>query len=233
VFRTLEILGFEQAKDCYHLQYNFVELPDGAMSSRKGNIVPIMKLIHGMEKMIKDDYLVRYQDEWSQVDIDRTAEQVAQGAIKFGMIRIDNNKKIVFDLKEWLRLDGESGPFIQYSYARIQSLCEKFGGSSADAATAPQPRWVLLQHVTEKRLACHLMHFNSTVGAAALAYKPAILCTYLYELAKKFNIFYHECSVGNAESEELKLARLALCRATGSVLARGLEVLGIPAPKRM
>ncbi|OQW53427.1 MAG: arginine--tRNA ligase [Proteobacteria bacterium SG_bin7] len=228
VFRTLEILGYPQAKDCYHLQYNYVELPDGAMSSRKGNIVPLIALVHQMEQTVKENYLNRYRDEWTQKEIDEVATQVAKGAIFYGMTKMDTNKKIIFDMKEWLKLDGESGPFIQYSYARIASLCRKIHFDPKN-----KPNWGSLNEKPEKNLLMFLGQFNTTVLSAAENYKPASLCSYLYDLAKKFNLFYHECPIANAPSEELKIARLGLSFATGEVLKKGLELLGIPAPQKM
>ncbi|WII71051.1 arginine--tRNA ligase [Bdellovibrio sp. 22V] len=228
VFKVLEKLGFEQAKDCFHLQYNFVELPDGAMSSRKGNIVPIMDLIQRMEEHVKTNYLSRYENEWSKQEIQEAAEKVAKGAIRYGMLRMDTNKKIVFDLNEWLRLDGESGPFVQYSYARIASLGRKF---NFDPKASVQ--WDLLTHKAEHHLMQSLMNFNSGVALASENYKPAALCTYLYELAKKFNVFYHECPIGTAEDEKIKQARLALSHAVGVTLKQGMALLGIPAPEKM
>lgn len=227
VFKTLEHLGFEQAQNCYHLQYNFVELPDGAMSSRKGNIVPLTSLVDKMKLHVKTQYLSRYKDEWAAEEIETVADVVAKGAIKYGMLRQDTNKKIVFDMDEWLKLDGESGPFVQYSCARINSLLKKFEQKGTDF------NGELLTHTSEVKLMQHLMNFNGVVLASAENYKPSSLCTYLYETAKKFNAFYHDCSVGNAESEELRQARLALCAATGLVLANGLALLGIPVPDRM
>lgn len=228
VFKVLEKIGFEQAKDCFHLKYNFVELPDGAMSSRKGNIVPLMELVHKMEQMVKDQYLSRYVSEWSASDIERIAYQVAQGAIKYGMLRMDTNKKIVFDMNEWLKLDGESGPFIQYSGARIQSLVRKLSNEAKGSV-----RWELLSHITERQLMQALIQFHTVVLSAAENNKPHILCTYLYDLAKRFNQFYHDCSIGQAETEDLKKTRLALAEATGKVLQQGLGVLGIPSPEKM
>lgn len=228
VFRTLDILGFPQAKQCYHLQYNYVELPDGAMSSRKGNIVPLIELVHQMEQTVKDQYLSRYKDEWSSEDINLVAEQVAKGAIFYGMTKMDTNKKIVFDMKEWLKLDGESGPFIQYSYARIASLCRKLGFQKNK-----NPKWDALTEKSEKALLVFIAQFNTIVAASAENFKPASLCAYLYDLAKKFNLFYHECPVANAPSEDLKVARLALSYATGEILKKGLELLAIPAPEKM
>jgi len=228
VFRVLEILGFEQAKACYHLQYNFVELPEGAMSSRKGNIVPLLLLIQQMEQMVKDKYLSRYLGEWTQAEIDKTATTIAKGAIRYGMLRIDTNKTIVFDMDEWLKLDGESGPFIQYSYARIASLGRKLAFDAAKKVD-----FSLLSHGAEKSLAQQMMNFNSVVAHASESYKPNSLCNYLYDLAKKFNVFYHECPIANAGNEDLKNARLALAIATGLVIKQGLALLGIPVPERM
>lgn len=228
VFKCLEILGFQQAKNCFHLQYNFVELPDGAMSSRKGNIVPLTELISKMENQIKDQFLSRYNNEWPQAEINLIAQQVAKGAIRYGMLRMDTQKKIIFDMNEWLRLDGESGPFIQYSAARINSLLRKFkfdDKSQINSQTLVQP--------SEHQLIQQLIHFNSVVYFAADSYKPSALCTYLYELAKKFNSFYHDCPIGTAESSELQHARLSLTQATGLVLKKGLGLLGIPTPEKM
>jgi arginyl-tRNA synthetase len=228
VFKTLEHLGFEQAKDCFHLQYNFVELPDGAMSSRKGNIVPLMHLVSSMQEHVKHEYLARYEKEWSEAEIEQVADTVAKGAIKYGMLKQDTNKKIVFDMAEWLKLDGESGPFIQYSYARINSLLKKFSYDHSQKINGS-----LLSHVAEIQMMQHLMNFNSQILTSADGYKPASMCSYLYDTAKKFNVFYHECSIGNAENEDLKKARLSLAYASGLVLKEGLSLLGIPVPERM
>jgi arginyl-tRNA synthetase len=227
VFRVLEILGFEQAKNCFHLQYNYVELPDGAMSSRKGNIVPLNQLVHNMEEHVKTNYLQRYKGEWSDEEINTIAVQVAKGAIFYGMLRIDTNKKIVFDMNEWLKLDGESGPFVQYSHARIASLGRKFPRTSKD------PQWDLLIHANERQLMQAIFGLNTAIAQAAENFKPAAICTYLYELAKKFNGFYHECPIGTEKVEELREARLALAAAAGKTLKEGLAVLGIPAPEKM
>ena len=228
VFKALEVLGFEQAKNCFHLQYNFVELPDGAMSSRKGNIVPLMHLVNSMQQQVKTEYLSRYENEWSVDEINQVADVVSKGAIKYGMLKQDTNKKIVFDIKEWLKLDGESGPFIQYSYARINSLVKKFSYDEKNKSDGK-----LLNHAAEIQLMQHLMNFNSQILICADAYKPASMCSYLYDTAKKFNIFYHECSIGHAETQELKQARLSLAVSTGLVLKEGLLLLGIPVPERM
>ncbi|MEI8346243.1 MAG: arginine--tRNA ligase, partial [Pseudomonadota bacterium] len=228
IFATLDKLGFKEAKNCYHLEYDFVELPSGAMSSRKGNIVPLMDLVSKMEQTIKDNYLTRYQGEWPPEEISETARMLANGAIKFGMARIDNQRKIVFEMEEWLKLDGETGPYLQYVHARIHSLCQKL------AYDPHQPvDWKVLSLPPEKAVMSKLAHFNTIVAMSAEQFKPSFLCSYLYDLGKLFNYFYTECPIGRAESAPLKTARLALSQAVGLTISKGLELLGIGAPKRM
>ncbi len=228
VFTAFEKVGLGKKEKCRHLKYNFVELPDGAMSSRKGNIIPITELIDNMKVTIQKDYLSRYEGEWTQEEIAQTADDVAQGAIKYGMNRMDPNKKIVFDMKEWLRLDGESGPYIQYTHARIQSLLEKFGQNLSEDID-----WSQLAHERELELMIHLSLFNWSMFKALESYKTSGICNYLYDLAKVFNSFYHDCPIGKLEDEELKSARLALVLAVKNALAKGLSLLGIPAPNKM
>jgi len=228
VFKVLEKIGFEHAQDCYHLQYDFVELPDGAMSSRKGNIVPLQALIEQMENKIKTDYLEKYRGDWSDQEIATTARQIAGGAIKYGMIRMDNSRKIVFEMSEWLKLDGETGPYLQYVYARINSLLNKI--QMADLGSAQFSKLILPQEVS---LLAHLAQFNSTVVEAALQFKTPLVCSYLYDLGKLFNNFYAECPIGKLEDQELKKARLALSSAVAKVMKQGLAVLGIESPERM
>jgi arginyl-tRNA synthetase len=226
VFKTLEKMGFKQAKDCFHLQYDFVELPDGAMSSRKGNIVPLQSLVDQMVAHIKSNYLNKYAGEWSEQEINKVANQVAQGAIKYGMNAQDTNKKIVFKMEDWLRLDGESGPYLQYSCARINALLakidEKFDSADLNCLNDPH----------ELALMIHLIKFNDVLIQSTLHYKPSSLCTYLYDLAKLFNSFYANCPINKADMP-VKLARAKLARAVQMTLTHGLALLGIPAPEKM
>jgi arginyl-tRNA synthetase len=230
VFKILENIGFKAAKDCFHLKYEMVELPDGAMSSRKGNIVPLMELVHQMEKTIKDQYLNKYLEDnsWEKSQVDKTATMIANGAIKYGMLRMDNQRKIVFDMKEWLRLDGETGPYLQYVSARIKSLCEKLNFDPNK-----EVNWELINTFTEKALINKLLLFNNVVEKSLTDYKPSLICSYLFDLGKLFNSFYAECPIGKAPSEDLKFTRLRLAHAVGMVMVNGLNLLGIPVPPRM
>lgn len=224
VFKVLELMGFENAKKCFHLQYDFVELPDGAMSSRKGNIIPLQSLIDNMVKMIKEQYLARYTNDWPAEEIEKTAQIVAKGAIKYGMTRIDSSKKIVFDMAEWLKLDGESGPYIQYAYARINSMLNKLGKPTTTELNFEAPQ--------EKDLVAELMKFHHVVQQATEQYRPSVLTAYLYDLSRAYNSFYAECPVGSAP-EPVRSSRLQLSHATASTLKQGLALLGIEAPERM
>ena len=226
VFKTLEKMGFENAKNCLHLQYEMVELKDGAMSSRKGNIVPIQTLIEEMNSMIKDSYLNKYQGEWSTEEIERTAHIVASGAIKYGMTRVDSNKKIIFEINDWLKLDGESGPYIQYVHARIKSMLTKVGEGIP-------PDYSVLDHPLEKEMINKISLFNQTVEHCVDHNKTHPLCSYLYDLSKSYNSFYAECSVLKAENDNLKYARADLSKSVALCLKHGLKLLGITAPEKM
>jgi arginyl-tRNA synthetase len=228
VFRLLEEMGFEEAKNCIHIPYEMVELPDGAMSSRKGNIIPLMDLVDKMQKTIIEKYLERYRGEWTDEEILETAKMVANGAIKYGMLRIDNNRKIVFDMDKWLQLDGETGPYLQYVHARIVSLLEK-NQYNADEKI----NWETLTNKEETSLLVKLTQFNNVVEIAAEKFQTIHVCKYLYELGKLFNSFYAACPVKTEEDAETKKARLALSQAVKMVISKGLELLGIPAPLKM
>lgn len=227
VFATLKRMGFKEADQSFHIKYDFVELPSGAMSSRKGNIVPLLDLVKNMEAMIKEKYLTRYEKEWSSEEINHVAHIVAEGAIKYGMTRMDNSKKIVFDMEEWLKLDGESGPYIQYVCARINSMLLKVPLENKNI------QYNLLSHELETNLLLKLSEFNNAVENAVKNYKPSAITSYLYDLSKLFNSFYAELSIQNAETPSLRDARRALASSCQLVLKNGLKLLGIEAPERM
>jgi arginyl-tRNA synthetase len=228
VFKVLELMGFQNAKNCYHLQYDYVELPEGAMSSRKGNIVPLMDLIEQMHQMVKQEYLEKYRGDWPDEEIELTADVISKGAIKYGMLRFEPNRKIVFDLKEWLKIDGESGPYLQYTYARINSLIKKVG-----AEVGGKIDWSVLTENPEKQLLVKLSEFNSEALYACLEYKPNVLCAYLYELCRLYNSFYTNVPIRTAATETLTVTRLALSESVAWTLKQGLSLLGIPVPERM
>lgn len=226
VFKTLEKMGFKNADKCFHLQYEMVELTDGAMSSRKGNIIALRDLIDQMQDKIKNNYLHKYVDTWSAEDIDETARIIASGAIKYGMTKIDSNKKIVFDMDEWLKLDGDSGPYIQYVCARINSILQK---KELDLSKA---NFLKLNQDIEQEIIKKLLDFNETIEQSLLNYKTHLITSYLYDLSKLFNSYYAENKI-ISDDEELTHARLALAKSVKSALAKGLSLLGITVPVKM
>ncbi len=227
VFKALELMGFEQAKDCYHLAYEFVELPDGAMSSRKGNIIPLQDLIDQMESKIKSQYLKKYEGDWEESEINSTAHIIANGAIKYGMCRLDPQKKIVFEMDEWLKLDGNSGPYLQYTYARIQSILGKLN-YKADTNCD----WSQLIEPIEQELLFKLTRFQGVVQQGVEKMSPHGVCNYLFELCQDFNRFYAEVNISQSEPAAQK-ARLAFIDAFARVLKTGLALIGIDVPRRM
>jgi arginyl-tRNA synthetase len=229
VFKVLELMGFSQAKDCVHLGYEMVELPSGAMSSRKGNIVPIGQLIDEMQQTIVQDYLAQYKSEWSAEQIQLTAKQVANGAIKYGMVRVDPQKKIIFDLKEWLRLDGNSGPYIQYTATRLSSILQRNQFDSA----IPHDFSGADLNSAEVELLIKLLNFHQVVWTAGQKLSVHLVANYLFELSQAVNTFYVQSPILNEPLAQKRQDRLMLVWMAQKVLAKGLALLGIECPEKM
>lgn len=229
VFKVLELMGFEQAKRCYHLSYGMVVLPEGKMSSRDGSAVPFKQLLRLMLAEL-NKILSKYADDWSAEEIADTAHRLCDGALKYGMISTDPTSKIVFNLEDWLSFEGNSGPYLMYGYARTQSILRKAfeQGIKADLGGAQR-----LSHPAEAALIRYLYDFNQVVASATELYKPSLVATHLFYTTKAFNRFYAEVSVLKAEDEGLRGARLALIDAYSRTLKMGLSLLGIRPPERM
>lgn len=229
VFKVLELMGFAQAKSCYHLSYGMVVLPEGKMSSRNGTAVSFNQL-RGVMLAELNKILAKYSADWSAAELEDAAHRLCDGAIKYGMISTDPTKEIVFNLEDWLSFDGNSGPYLMYGYARTQSIGRKAAeqGIKADAAAMAR-----LSHPAEEELIRYLYDFNQVAAAAAELYKPSLLATHLFYTTKAFNRFYAEVSVLKAEDDGLRGARLALIDAYARVLKQGLGLLGIRPPERM
>ncbi len=229
VFYALEKMGFKQAPKCYHLSYGMVVRPEGKMSSRAGNSFTFLQLINLVIEEI-NTYLEKYNEEWTKEQKEDTAHKLAVGAIKYGMLHADPNKEIVFDPKEWVSFEGNSGPYLMYSYARTQSILTK----AAELGIALSLDHLdLLTHESERELMRHLYDFNQTAIYACENYKPSTIANHLFFTCKAYNRFYAEVSVMKAESEELRGARLALLKAFGNTLKTGLYLLGITPPEKM
>lgn len=229
VFYALEKMGFPQASKCYHLSYGMVVRPEGKMSSRAGNSFTFLQLINLVIEEI-NVYLEKYKDEWDKARLEDTAHKLAVGAIKYGMLQADPNKEIVFDPKEWVSFEGNSGPYLMYSYARTQSILNKAAEQKIELSLAHLD---LLTHESERELMRHLYDFNQTALYACENYKPSTIANHLFFTCKAYNRFYNDVSVMKAETEELRGARLALLKAFGNTLKTGLYLLGITPPEKM
>lgn len=240
VFLTLKKMGFPQAERCQHVPYEMVELTDGAMSARKGNIITFRALRERMTSHVAETYLGRFRGEWSEEEIVATAHAVALGAIKYGMLVRDVQQKIVFDMEAWLDLEGNTGPYLQYTHARGASILRKCGevGKTLEPAIAAGDAGAIaaataaLEAPQERELVLLLDQLPGAVHQAAQQLRPSVVCNFLHDLAKAFNRFNQACPVKPSEGALLQ-GRLLLVQATIRGLAAGLEVLGIPAPERM
>lgn len=229
VFKVMELMGFEQAKNCYHLSYGMVVLPEGKMSSRDGTSVTFNSLKTLMLSHL-GAILKKYENEWPAEEIAATAHHLCDGAIKYGMVSTDPSKEIVFNLEDWLSFEGNSGPYLMYSYTRTQSILRK-AEEQGFFASADHPE--LLKEPSEHDLMRHIYDINTVIIQACENYKPSTLASHLFYTCKSFNRFYADVSVLKADSAELRSARLALTRAFALTLETGLALLGIVAPERM
>lgn len=224
---VLEKLGYSWADKLHHLSYGMVELPEGKMKSREGTVVDADDLMDEMVSTAKkmSDELGKLGD-YSETEKDNIYRQVGLGALKYFILKVDPKKNMLFDPKESIDFNGNTGPFIQYTYARIQSVMRKAGeiGESLPEIELNEK---------EIGLAKLLYEFPEIITAAAESYNPSVIANYLYDLAKEFNQFYHDFSILSAESEELKLFRLQMCSYIGKVIFTGMDLLGIEVPQRM
>lgn len=226
LFKTAELMGYPQAAKSQHLSYETVNTEQGTpFSSRELNGLGLLELKEKMEAKVTSEYLERYRSQWSDYDIQETAKNVTIGALKYGMLRVDNNTQIHFSLNEWLRLDGETGPYLQYVHARCSSILQKLGSH-------PQNFTPELTQKEEQELFFFIARFNEFALQAATQCRPSILANYLYDIAKNFNRFYEACSIKDSTGNS-RDTRLAIVYLTKKAIYHGLQLLGIPAPEKM
>jgi arginyl-tRNA synthetase len=235
IFKILELWGFEQAKQAYHLPYEIVTLPEGIISSRKGRAPlydDVKEAVLQRARQIIEDKNPELPDEHKS----EVAWQVGMGSIKYTMLARDNSKVVVFDLDEALSFDGHAAPYIQYAHARACRILENAGWNHDDAVSQATLGELRLDfgaiHPAELALLQQIASLPEEVQRSAEQYRPLLIANYVYELAKAFNDFYHACPVIHSE-EPVRSARLALVDATRQALANGLWLLGIEAPSAM
>ncbi|MCX7624086.1 MAG: arginine--tRNA ligase [Thermomicrobium sp.] len=225
IFKVMELWGFEQASKCYHLAYETVMLPSGAMSSRLGNVVLYEDVARRVLERARE--IIEEKNPTLPPDVKETvARQVGLGSLKYGMLSRDNNRVIVFDIEEALSFEGHAAPYIQYAHARACRILEK-------VEALPEGPYALDELTREEiELIEQIALFPDEVQHAADEYKPLVIANYVYELAKRFNDFYRVCPVLLAP-EPTRSARLAMVAATRQILENGLALLGIAAPEVM
>jgi arginyl-tRNA synthetase len=227
VFSILELMGFE--KDMVHVSYEFVSTKQGPIASRKGNVYLYEDLNNRMIKKIISETKKRHED-WSDDKILENSKIMANSALKFGMLKIDNNKEIVFDEDEWLDLEGETGPYILYSCARINSIIRK--AKELNVHVANRINFSLLDTKDDSEILRLLEKEEQTIEEAANNYKPSIIARYLIELSQKANEYYHKCQIIQ-ENHELMKARLLLLSRVKDTIELNLELLGIKTLEEM
>ena len=223
----LDKLGFKWGKDLIHFSYGMVELPNGKMKSREGTVVDADDL---MDKMTSDALAMTSDRLEGMTDDEKreVARIIGMGALKYFILKVDPRKNMLFNPEESIDFNGNTGPFIQYTYARIQSLQRKAGENlpalNVEAVTPNDKEIAIIQRVAD---------FPAVVEEAGRTYSPALIANYTYELAKEFNQFYHDYSILKEEDENIKVFRLELSRTVASVIKRAFSLLGIEVPERM
>ncbi len=233
IFKILELWGFSQAKDAYHLPYEIVVLPEGVISSRKGR-APVYDDIRTQVIERARQIIAEKNPSLSESEREKIALQVGIGSLKYAMLARDNNKIVVFDIDEALSFDGHAAPYIQYAHARACRILEHAGWDASSASDETGDLHLDFGSIepSELSLLQQLGQFPEEVQRAAEQYRPLLIANYAFELARRFNDFYHACPVLQSP-EPVRTARLALVDATRVTLANALALLGIEAPTVM
>ncbi|TSD66791.1 arginine--tRNA ligase [Inquilinus sp. KBS0705] len=229
LFLILQKLGKNWAKGLYHLSYGMVDLPSGKMKSREGTVVDADDLMADMYKTAADTTEAMGKvDGFTEEEKAKLYHTIGMGALKYFLLKVDPKKRLLFDPNESVDLQGHTGPFIQYTHARIKSVMSRAGYSPAGGTNN-----VAELDAIERDLIVTLTKFPAIILEAAESHSPALVANYVYELAKTYNKFYHEKPIIQAEEERLKQFRLQLSAASAKVISRGMSLLGIDVPERM
>ena len=226
----LDKLGFKWGKDLVHFSYGMVELPNGKMKSREGTVVDADDLMAAMiaEARQTSDELGKFAD-MTEEEKQEVARIVGLGALKYFILKVDARKNMLFNPDESIDFNGNTGPFIQYTYARIRSILRK---AEAEGLTAEAVKGTPLE-TKETDLIQKISQYADAVAQAGKDFSPSGIATYCYELTKQFNQFYHDYSILNAETEELKKQRLLIARNVAKTIKNAMTLLGIEVPERM
>jgi arginyl-tRNA synthetase len=229
LFLILKKLGYAWAEQLYHLSYGMVDLPSGKMKSREGTVVDADDLIKNMEDTAASiSQELGKLDGYTEEEKKQLYRTIGLGALKYYILKVDPKKRILFNPEESVDFQGNTGPFIQYTYARIQSILRK-----ADFDLSTELDITMDLHEKEKELLKQLQLFPETVQLAAENYSPALIANYTYELVKEFNSFYQQVSILGETDEQKKTFRVLLSKKVGEVIQSAFRLLGIDVPERM
>ncbi len=231
LFAILKKLAYPWADSLFHLSYGMVNLPSGRMKSREGTVVDADDLFDELAALARQAAVERYGQDMP-ADIDARAETIAMGALKFMLLKFNPKTTMIFDPGASVKFEGDTGPYVQYACARINSIERKWNAEKAGDPAMP-PDWSLLKEKEEKELSVRMLEYPSVIRDAAERLDPSGLVNYLLELAKTFSRFYKQHSVMNAETEALRNSRFHLCLAVRDILADGLKTLTIDVPEAM
>ena len=228
----LDKLGFDWGKSLVHFSYGMVELPNGKMKSREGTVVDADDLVAEMVAQARRtaDEAGKF-DDMSEAEKQEVARIVGMGALKYFLLKVDARKNMLFNPAESIDFNGNTGPFIQYTYARIRSILRKAAEAGIEVP-ATLPTGIALS-VKEEEIVQHIADFAAVVRQAGTEYQPAAVANYCYELVKEYNQFYHDFSILREENEAVKVFRLALSQNVGKVVKLAMGLLGIEVPERM
>lgn len=228
----LKKLGFEWSDNIFHLSYGMVELPEGKMKSREGTVVDADDLLQKMyeEARATSDESGKLAD-MNEEDKAKLYHMIGLGALKYFIIKVDPKKTMLFNPKESIDFNGNTGPFIQYTHARIRSILRKAAEKGIEYAASPLPKVEL--SAKEIRLIKLLNAFPAKIAEGAQAYSPAVIANYAYDLAKEFNQYYHDTPILKEENEDVLKMRLVLIDTLSAVLRKAMGILGIELPERM
>ena len=233
LFLILKKLGYSWADNLYHLSYGMVDLPSGKMKSREGTVVDADDLILEMSATAEQiSSELGKLDGYSEAEKQNLYRIIGLGALKYFILKVDPKKRILFNPEESVDFQGNTGPFVQYTYARIQSIFRKYleAGGSADI---PKTDPGLELHPKEKELLKLVEQYPATVQLAADNLSPALIANYVYDLVKEFNSFYQQVTILGEEVNSKRLFRVKLSQRVGEVIGDGFSLLGIEVPERM
>lgn len=225
----LDRLGFKWGKDLVHFSYGMVELPEGKMKSREGTVVDADDLMDEMIQGAREVSAERGKGDFTPEEADKIARIVGMGALKYFLLKVDPRKNMTFNPKESIDFNGNTGPFIQYTYARIRSVLRK----AAEAGYTATGYDMVEPNEKEISLIQHLADFPATVAEAGRIYSPALIANYVYDLVKEYNQFYHDYTILNEPDAAVRALRLALSQCVAGVVRSGMSLLGIEVPERM